>query len=176
MKRVLIGFAVVCGVVAVAGFSVLAQGSVSVALKDGKGADVGTATITAARSGGGVDIALDVKNLPAGEHAVHVHQFAKCEGPMFTTAGPHFNPANKKHGSQNPEGSHAGDMNNFTVKADGTAKVTVANSQVTLGAGANSLFTGEGTALMIHARADDMKTDPSGNAGDRIACGMIVKK
>jgi Cu-Zn family superoxide dismutase len=121
-----------------------------------------------------VSIALDVQNLGPGEHAFHVHQVAKCE-PPFATAGPHFNPEARKHGLQNPDGAHAGDMNNITVGADGTGKVTVVNKQVTLGAGANSLFTNGGTALVIHAKPDDMKTDPAGNAGDRIACGVIAK-
>jgi Cu-Zn family superoxide dismutase len=121
-----------------------------------------------------VSITLDVQNLGPGEHAFHVHQVAKCE-PPFATAGPHFNPEARKHGLQNPDGAHAGDMNNITVGADGTGKVTVVNKQVTLGAGANSLFTNGGTALVIHAKPDDMKTDPAGNAGDRIACGVIAK-
>ena len=88
-------------------------------------------------------------------------------GAHFTSAGAHFNPANKKHGLQNPEGPHAGDMPNFTVAANGTAKTTVTNKNVTMGAGANSIYADGGTALVIHAGADDMKTDPSGNAGDR---------
>jgi Cu-Zn family superoxide dismutase len=173
MKRVLSVFVTVCGVVALGGLTMQAQGPVTVVLKDAKGADVGTATITAA-SGGGVSIALDVKNLPAGEHALHIHQVALCEAPAFTSAGPHFNPSNKKHGSQNPEGPHNGDMANFTVKPDGTAKVTVTNTHVSLGTGADSLVA-NGTALMIHAAPDDMKTDPTGNAGARIACGVIKK-
>ena len=151
-----------------------AQMQVKVEMKNVKGESVGVATVTD-KKGGGVDIALDLKGLPAGEHALHFHMTAKCEGPDFTSAGGHFNPAAKKHGMQNPEGPHAGDMNNFTVTAAGTAKATVSNANVTLGTGANSLFTNGGTALMVHAAADDMKSDPAGNAGARIACGVVTK-
>jgi Cu-Zn family superoxide dismutase len=144
-------------------------------LKDAKGQSVGSATITGDKSGSGVSIKLDVKGLTPGEHAVHIHQNAKCEAPGFTTAGGHFNPDMKHHGLDNPEGPHNGDMKNFTVKADGTAKVTVSDPHVSMGDGANSIFANGGTALMIHAKPDDMKTDPSGNAGDRVACGTITK-
>jgi len=147
----------------------------TVELKDAKGNSVGTATIIS--KGKGVEVKLNLKELPPGEHAVHFHQNAKCDPPDFKSAGGHFNPTGKQHGFDNPNGHHAGDMPNFTVKTDGKAKATVKDEDVVLGNGSetNSLFTNGGTSIMIHAKADDMKTDPSGNSGDRIACGPIMQ-
>jgi Cu-Zn family superoxide dismutase len=165
--------AVTAALVISSAFSAAAQKAVKVELKDGMGASVGTAMLSAAPKG--VSIKLDLMNLPPGVHGIHVHAVAKCEGPAFTTAGGHLNPDMKHHGLDNPDGPHAGDMLNVTVAADGTAKSTIVAPGVTMGDGANSIFTNGGTALVIHAMTDDQKSDPAGNAGARIACGTITK-
>lgn len=142
-------------------------------LTDGQGKTVGVATLTQGEKG--VIIKLELKGMPAGEHAFHVHESGKCEGPDFKSSGGHFNPFGKKHGAKNPEGPHAGDLPNITVAADGTCTAEVTATLVTLAEGKNSLLGGTGTCLMIHEKADDETTDPAGNAGARIACGVIQK-
>jgi Cu-Zn family superoxide dismutase len=108
-------------------------------------------------------------------HGIHIHNVGKCEGPEFTSAGPHFNPSSKKHGTDNPEGPHGGDLLNLEVKADGVGKASLLDLNATLGEGPNSIFHEGGTSLVIHASPDDYKTDPSGNSRARIACGVIEK-
>jgi superoxide dismutase, Cu-Zn family len=148
--------------------------TIKVDMKDGSGRNVGSAAVK--NAGKGIEIKLNLHDMPAGEHAVHIHQNPKCEAPDFKSAGPHFNPGGKKHGLDNPEGPHAGDMQNFIVDHNGKARnVIIRNLKVTLGKGPNSVLSSGGTALVIHAKADDMKTDPTGNSGDRIACGVITK-
>jgi Cu-Zn family superoxide dismutase len=138
-----------------------------------KGDKVGTATLTQTK--GGVRVAVNLTQLAPGVHALHIHTTGKCDVPDFTTAGGHFNPGMKQHGKDNPMGAHAGDLPNFTVDAKGRGKATIVAAGVTLGDGSNSLFHPGGTALMVHASPDDYKTDPTGNAGARIACGVIQK-
>ena len=140
-------------------------------LVNAEGQKVGTATISP--SGTGVRIIVAVSQLSPGTHGIHIHTVGKCEGPAFASAGGHFNPTSKKHGKDNPEGPHAGDLMNIEVSANGTGKASLLDPNATLGAGANSLFHEGGTALVIHEKADDYKTDPAGNSGARIACGVI---
>jgi Cu-Zn family superoxide dismutase len=142
-------------------------------LKDARGKSVGTVKIKQLKNT--VQVSLAVNGLPAGVHAFHIHNVGMCEAPDFKSAGGHFNPGHTQHGLKNPAGPHAGDMPNITVNAKGKGKTTVVNTWVTLGAGDNSLFHEGGTAIVIHEKADDEMTDPAGNAGSRIACGVIEK-
>lgn len=163
------------GVAAVAAM-LLAAGTASgqaakVSLLGADGKETGMATFTQTPSG--VLLKVAVKGLPAGEHALHVHAVGKCE-PPFTSAGGHFNPDNKKHGLMAADGHHAGDMPNLTIPQSGELTAEVLNASITLDKGKpNSLFDADGSALVIHAGKDDYKTDPTGDAGGRIACGVI---
>jgi superoxide dismutase, Cu-Zn family len=143
-------------------------------LKTSTGEDAGTATFQQGK--GKLTIKLDLKNLPVGEHGVHIHAKALCEGPDFKTAGGHFNPENKQHGIQNPMGHHAGDLPQNVMIGEGhvgqaTFKVDYLSLDPT---SPNSILANGGTSIMVHEKADDMKSDPAGNAGNRIACGVIT--
>lgn len=142
-----------------------------VTLIDAKGENVGTAVVT--QTPQGVEIALDVHDLPPGEHAAHVHENPRCEAPTFESAGAHFNPLHKGHGIQNPDGPHAGDLRDIVVRSDGSVQTIITAPRLTLEPGEMSILRDGGTALVIHATKDDGKTDPSGNAGARLACGVM---
>ncbi|MGM7702495.1 superoxide dismutase family protein [Pseudalkalibacillus sp. Hm43] len=122
----------------------------------------------------GVMIQLKVSNISPGVHGYHIHETGKCEAPDFKSAGEHFNPVTKEHGFENPKGYHAGDLPNLKVDEDGMVSMTTITKHVTLEKGkANSLVDKDGSALVIHEKADDYKTNPAGDAGARIACGVI---
>jgi Cu-Zn family superoxide dismutase len=141
-------------------------------LIDAKGESVGTAELTEEENG--VLVNVKAENLPEGPHGFHFHEAGKCEAPDFETAGGHFNPTDAEHGLENDKGPHAGDLPNLEVGKDGKVEEEFVAENVTLKAGeANSLLKEGGTALVIHAEADDGKTQPSGDSGDRSVCGVI---
>ena len=144
-------------------------------IKNAQGAKIGTAKFTS--TGSGVKVSVKVSQLPPGEHGIHIHNVGKCEAPAFTTAGGHFNPTSAHHGVNNTQDPHPhlGDLANLTVGHNGKASANFTVSGATLEDGPNSLFHDGGTSLVIHAKADDLKSDPSGNSGDRIACGVLEK-
>ena len=165
--------AAIASVLALAGLQTAAQSPQAgkATLKNADGKQVGSALLT--ETPAGVLIRLTLEGLPPGERAFHIHGVGKCE-PPFTSAGPHFNPGNKKHGILASDGHHAGDLPNLHIPASGALTVEVLNAAVTLEKGkANSLYGPAGTALVIHAGKDDYKSDPAGDAGGRIVCGVI---
>jgi len=170
MKRIAICLA------ALAAFSApaLAQDVTATAnVMDLEGKSLGTLELMS--MDGGVHISGELMGLPAGDHGIHIHEKGACDAAgKFESAGGHFNPGSHQHGKDNPEGPHAGDLPNITVPPEGAgALVDIADDSVTLGEGENSLLDADGSAIVVHADPDDYKTDPSGNSGDRIACGVI---
>ena len=137
-------------------------------LRTAAGKDVGRVRVS--EVAGGLRVTVDARFLPPGIHGAHLHTVGRCEPPAFASAGPHWNPTGMKHGSMNPAGPHAGDLPNLVIGADGrgTIGVTIA------GATFDGLIDADGAALVIHADPDDLMTDPSGNSGARIACGVLV--
>ena len=165
-------------ILSLAAIAVAADNAVKSAHADimnAQGAKIGTAKLTAAPNG--VKVVVTVSELTPGEHGFHIHNAGKCEGPAFTSAGGHFNPTSSHHGIHNAQDPHphVGDLANLVVDQGGKGKATFTIAGASLGDGANSLFHEGGTSLVIHAKADDLMSDPSGNSGDRVACGVIEK-
>jgi superoxide dismutase, Cu-Zn family len=164
---------VVVGALAVASAAHSAAGDKATAqMKDRDGKLVGTISLTETPQGVLLNGELD--GLPTGPHGFHLHTVGRCE-PPFTSAGGHFNPDNRKHGFHDAGGAHAGDLPNLHVVADGKAVADAMAPGLTVSGGSRSLLDQDGTALVIHARADDYRTDPAGESGDRIVCGILTK-
>ena len=170
-----LGWIAGCSVAAAMVVAAAAQApkEIKVAIADAKGAAVGTATFKTVKTG--VQLKLELMNLPAGPHGVHIHMNPVCEAPAFTTAGGHYNPDAKKHGYQNPMGHHNGDLpDSVNVGTNGKGSATFVLTSISLDPAApNSLFANGGTSIVVHEKADDEMTDPSGASGARIACGVI---
>lgn len=146
--------------------------SARVAMRDASGAALGDLSIV--QTANGVLVTGLLSNVPPGTHGIHFHTVGRCT-PTFDAAGGHFNPTGRQHGYRNANGAHAGDLPNINVGADGTVRIELFTSLVNLGGGGNGVFDADGTALMIHALADDYTTDPSGSSGARIACGAVAR-
>ena len=134
----------------------------------------GTAAL--AQNAQGTSVTVNVSGLPPGSYGIHLHATGKCEGPGFTTAGGHFNPAMKQHGRDNPQGSHAGDLPNVVVGADGKGRIDYEIPGLRLASGTEPLLDADGAAIVLHAGPDDYRTDPAGNSGARIACGVLAAR
>jgi superoxide dismutase, Cu-Zn family len=172
-RRVLVGLAVVLLAACTSVRSQPEPLSAGATLQDKDGKNVGVATLI--QTGDEVRIAVTGYRLPPGPHGLHIHAVGQCTPPDFASAGGHFNPGGKQHGRQNPAGPHAGDLPNLEVAASGEGGFDITTKAVTLGPGPTSLFGDKGTSIVIHAARDDDKTDPAGNSGARIACGVITK-
>lgn len=170
MKNLLIA----CGIAVVSAALVGAQtGTAKATLQDAQGKTVGHVDLR--ETPNGVLLHVDLDGVAPGVHAFHIHATGKCDAPQFTTAGGHFNPGMMHHGLLVQGGPHAGDLPNITVPSDGKLSFDVLATNVTIAPGAKSLFDADGSAVMIHGMADDYTSDPAGNAGPRIACGVVSK-
>jgi Cu-Zn family superoxide dismutase len=148
-------------------------------LRDAQGNFVGTVLLTETEAG--VRIQAMIQNFDAavmgnqrGQHGFHIHEVGECEAPDFTSAGGHFNPTGEGHGFFDPDGTHAGDLINLWIEADGSGDYDVTTDLINLGEGDRNIFDEDGSSFILHQQPDDYQTDPAGNSGDRLACGVIL--
>ena len=141
-------------------------------LKNASGDSVGSAVLR--QEDGRVRIVVQAGGLTPGRHGIHVHAVGQCQPPAFQSAGGHFNPLGAKHGLENPEGAHGGDLPDLEADATGRTEYVAVTDRLTLGNGPTSIFDADGSAVVIHEKADDQRTDPSGNSGERVQCGPLV--
>ena len=164
------GGVALAGAAALAGCATMTPGGSDAdavaSLATADGSSRGTATLMG--EGSAARLMVSLTGLTPGEHGVHLHSVGRCDAPAFESAGPHWNPAGAQHGSLNPAGPHAGDLGNVRVGSDGTARATLP-----LPRGADGLFDADGAAVMVHSGADDLRTDPGGDSGSRVACGVL---
>jgi superoxide dismutase, Cu-Zn family len=179
MKRLVIGAALVAGLAgcvtsrpapddATAGDALAAA---TADLRDRTGRTMGTADVS--QVGDSVRLTVSGTNMPAGAHGLHIHTTGICAAPEFTSAGPHWNPTDQQHGKNNPAGMHRGDLPNILIGSDGRGSIEYTIPSASVSGGARPLLDGDGAAIVVHAAADDYRTDPSGNSGARIACGVL---
>ncbi|HEV8306824.1 MAG TPA: superoxide dismutase family protein [Methylomirabilota bacterium] len=176
MKRalVLISGLALTGCAAMGGQTAGRTPAAAADLKNAQGQSIGTATLT--EQDGKVRIVVQAKGLTPGTHGIHIHAVGRCDPPGFTSAGAHYNPLGRKHGLEAPDGPHAGDLSNLEADQAGNARYEATTDRVTLSDGLLSVFDGDGSAVVIHEKADDQKTDPTGDSGGRVACGVITKR
>jgi Cu-Zn family superoxide dismutase len=149
----------------------MAGASATVAVRDASGRDLGTLTLSDAA--GGISVSGRLTGLAPGEHGMHLHMTGRCDAPTFDSAGSHWNPTSRQHGSQNPDGPHLGDLPNVSATADSSAVVQAVTPGGSLRGAMDPLLDADGAALIVHSTGDDYRTDPSGNSGNPIACGVV---
>lgn len=168
IRLVMVALALSGSTAAVAGMTATAE------LRDAEGAARGTAKVLKARDG--VEVTARITGLAPGTYAIHVHAVGRCEGPDFASAGAHWNPLGTQHGIKHPEGPHMGDLPNVTIKANGKGRIVGHLKGAAMQGGTNGLMDGDGAAIVLHAKADDHVTQPTGGSGPRIACGVLTAK
>lgn len=148
-----------------------AGGAATADLRQADGRSVARAQVV--QNGDGVRVIIEAMGLPSGTYGAHIHTSGRCDGPEYTTAGGHWNPMTRQHGSENPQGPHLGDLPNLTIAADGTGSISFDVPHGRLRGGDYAVLDADGAAVIVHASPDDYRTDPSGNSGARIACGVL---